>query len=100
MKTASERIMAGVIVAALCLLSFMFLSVASLQPSQEMGHKDLSSLLKVYAADAPYRNALYLYLRLAGVVWIAVEWIAAFLLWRTYRMVAKAIAEKRIPDGA
>ncbi len=35
---------------------------------------------------APYRNAMYLYLRLAGVVWIAVEWVAAILLWRGLRL--------------
>lgn len=36
---------------------------------------------------APYRNAMYLYLRLAGVVWITVEWVAAILLWRGLRLL-------------
>ncbi len=36
---------------------------------------------------APYRNAMYLYLRLAGVVWISVEWVAAILLWRGLRLL-------------
>ncbi len=39
----------------------------------------------------PYRNALYLYLRIAGVVWIGVEWIAAFVLWRAWRVVDHAL---------
>ena len=43
------------------------------------------------AADAVYRNALYLYLRLAGVVWVAVEWGAAILLWRGYRLLLSAL---------
>lgn len=39
------------------------------------------------AANAPFRNALYLYLRIAGVVWIVVEWIAAVFLWKGYRLL-------------
>jgi len=27
-------------------------------------------------------------LRLAGVVWIAVEWLAAFVLWRSFNLIA------------
>jgi len=45
--------------------------------------------------DAPYRNAMYLYLRLAGVVWIAVEWTAAFLLWRAYRLLTSLTPSER-----
>jgi hypothetical protein len=44
-----------------------------------------------YASNAAYRNALYLYLRLAGVVWITVEWIAAFVLWRSFRLISEAV---------
>lgn len=39
------------------------------------------------AADGVYWNALFLYLRVAGVVWIAVEWVAAMVLWRTWRLL-------------
>ena len=46
------------------------------------------------AANAVCRNALYLYLRLAGVVWIAVEWLAAFVLWRSFRLIAGAVREE------
>lgn len=35
----------------------------------------------------PYRNALYFYLRVAGLVWIAVEWVAALVLFRTWRLL-------------
>jgi hypothetical protein len=42
-------------------------------------------------AGAVYRNALYLYLRLAGVAWITVEWVAAFLVWRVYGLARAAV---------
>jgi len=37
-----------------------------------------------------YYNAMYLYLRLAGVVWIAAEWVAAALVWRAYVLLRAA----------
>lgn len=43
----------------------------------------------------PYRNAVYLYLRLAGVVWISVEWIAAVVLWRAHLLVHHALRARR-----
>ena len=43
---------------------------------------------------APYRNAMYLYLRLAGVVWITVEWIAALILWRASLLVGRALTNR------
>ena len=43
------------------------------------------------AADQVYWNALYLYLRLAGVVWITVEWWAAVILIKGYRLLARAV---------
>ena len=42
------------------------------------------------AAGQPYRNAVYLYLRLAGIAWIGAEWVAAVLLWLTYRLLLRA----------
>ena len=42
----------------------------------------------------PYRNAVYLYLRVAGGVWISVEWIAASVLWRTWRLVDQILRVK------
>jgi len=40
-----------------------------------------------YEADAALRNAVLLFLRCAGVVWIAVEWAAAFILLRCFRLL-------------
>jgi hypothetical protein len=45
--------------------------------------------------DQPVRNLLNLYLRLAGVAWIAVEWIAALILWRASALLHKAAASQR-----
>ncbi|MBI4558317.1 MAG: hypothetical protein HY706_12115 [Candidatus Hydrogenedentes bacterium] len=39
------------------------------------------------------QNAVYLYLRLAGIAWIVVEWTAAIILWRAYRMLKRAIRQ-------
>lgn len=50
----------------------------------------LDGLRETYAADAVYRNALYLWLRVAGLAWIAVEWVAAVILWRAWRVLAEA----------
>jgi hypothetical protein len=40
-----------------------------------------------YQADAALRNAVLLLLRCAGVVWIAVEWAAACILLRCFRLL-------------
>lgn len=45
-----------------------------------------------------YRNAMYLYLRIAGVAWIGLEWIAAFILWRAYKRLRDAA--KELPTDA
>ena len=50
----------------------------------------LQALKDAHAADAVYRNASHLYLRLAACAWIAVEWTAAVLLWRAYRLLRAA----------
>ncbi len=42
-----------------------------------------------HEAFGALRNAVGLYLRIAGVVWITVEWIAAFYLWRGYRLIRR-----------
>lgn len=46
--------------------------------------------LDTHEAFAALRNAVGLYLRVAGVVWITVEWTAAFYLWRGYRLLRDA----------
>jgi len=53
----------------------------------------------VQAADEalqPYRNAVYLHLRLAGVAWILVEWIAAVLLWRGQALLWKTVHLRKV----
>lgn len=60
----------------------------------------LAALRAAYQEDALYRNAMYLYLRLAGVVWIAVEWIAAIVLWRAWRMLSRAAKAKESRHAA
>lgn len=36
---------------------------------------------------SPLRNAVYLYLRIAGVAWITLEWYAAWILWRSWGLL-------------
>jgi len=55
----------------------------------------LATLREARAANMAYRNALYLYLRLAGIAWVAVEWIAALLLWRGYRLLGAAARDEK-----
>ncbi len=51
---------------------------------------------EVYRQDTVYQNALYLYLRIAGIVWCTVEWIAAIILWRAFRFLRNAAQAKGI----
>lgn len=48
------------------------------------------AFLQSHEAFTALRNAVGLYLRIAGLVWITVEWIAAFYLWRGYLLVRSA----------
>lgn len=49
------------------------------------------ALTNAYDEDAPVRNFTYLYLRLAGLVWIGAEWVAAFVLVRLYFFMARQL---------
>lgn len=51
---------------------------------------------EVYRQDTVYQNALYLYLRMAGIVWCTVEWIAAIILWRAFRFLRNTAQAKGI----
>ena len=59
----------------------------------------LDAALRAYndaaAADGPVRNFVFLYLRVAGVAWIAVEWAAAVILVLAYRQMQKAFPPRR-----
>ncbi len=48
------------------------------------------AMRRALAEDAAYRDAMYLYLRIAGVSWVAIEWVAAVFLWRAYRLLRAA----------
>lgn len=75
------------------LLLLTVLSEVQADATVASGGALLQALQAAQEADAVYRNALYLYLRLAGVIWIGVEWVAAVLLWQGYRILRRA-AEK------
>ena len=51
--------------------------------------------LRAAHADEPTRRFVELYLRLAGAVWVAVEWIAAVYLILGYRRLARWFAQSR-----
>ncbi|NIA12436.1 MAG: hypothetical protein GWP08_00040 [Nitrospiraceae bacterium] len=69
------------------------LSLAAWRATADEGTA-LGVLRAAEARNVVHRNAVYLYLRLAGAVWILVEWIAALVLWRTYRLVSAAVAQR------
>lgn len=49
-------------------------------------------------ADEPTRRFVELYLRLAGGVWITVEWVAAVFLVLGYRRLARWFAQSGRPS--
>lgn len=51
-----------------------------------------------YDYDAPVRNAVHLYLRIAGVVWITVEWVAAVVLVLAYRHLRRHFTAEEKPS--
>ncbi len=93
MKSWREILLAAALLAGLCIVSGLLLSAVSLDGRvvQPRAASLLNGLLQAQAEDAPYRNAVYLYLRVAGVLWIAVEWMAALILWRGYRLLAESV---------
>lgn len=71
------------------------LAAVQAESAGKPGSELLGALESAHEADAVYRNALYLYLRIAGVMWIGVEWVAAALLWQGFRILRGA-AEKTV----
>ncbi len=63
---------------------------------------DVAALERGYVhatyADEPTRRFVELYLRLAGGVWITVEWIAAVFLVLGYRRLARWFAQMEPPS--
>jgi hypothetical protein len=72
---------AGPSAAMLCLAGVFLLHAVA--PAQTL-------LAEARTANQVYYNAMYLYLRMAGVAWILAEWVAALILWRAYVLVASA----------
>lgn len=61
---------------------------------------DLEILMRQASDLDAYRNAMYLLLRLSGLAWIAVESIAAVILWRAYFVLRRAVRRKGLlPDA-
>lgn len=42
----------------------------------------------------PARNAVYFYLRVAGVAWVMLEWCAVWVLWRAYALLRSVEATR------
>ena len=76
--------------AMLCLAVVFLLHAAA--PAQML-------LAEARIANQVYYNAMYLYLRLAGVVWILAEWVAALILWRAYVLIASAARRTESADA-
>ncbi len=74
------------------LLAFLLVPVAGAVTALQADNGLVQTMRAAYAAQTGYRDALYLYLRLAGVVWILVEWGAAVILWRAYRLLTDKVA--------
>ena len=78
---------------AILLIPFGSAAVRGITPVSE---EAANAFVHAHQAFAALRNTVGLYLRIAGVVWITVEWIAAYYLWRGYRLVRSA-AYKHAP---
>jgi len=77
-----------------CAMGLILLLLAGVACARAASAEPLHDALRAaVAGDGAYWNALYLYLRLAGVVWIAVEWVAALVVWRAWRLLRAPRAE-------
>jgi len=46
-----------------------------------------ADVIAIRSTLEPWQNALYFYLRVAGVFWIALEWVAVVILWRAFSLL-------------
>lgn len=84
---ASRTIAFGAVVAVI------LLSVSAGMAQSAVGLASVhEGALRAAHADEPTRRFVELYLRLAGAVWVAVEWIAAVYLILGYRRLARWFA--------
>lgn len=49
-----------------------------------------AEMAEIHATLEPWQNALYFYLRVAGVCWITLEWVAVLILWRAFALLRAA----------
>ncbi|HPO16471.1 MAG TPA: hypothetical protein PLI09_23745 [Candidatus Hydrogenedentes bacterium] len=77
-----------------CILILAGVAIAVSASALDVPPRINTMIQEVYRQDAVYENALYMYLRIAGIFWIAVEWIAAIVLWRAYRLLRNAAKPK------
>ncbi len=86
--------MARRVIITLCLAAAVVLGAldAPAQTSADMAALENAYVNATYA-DEPTRRFVELYLRLAGGVWITVEWIAAVFLVLGYRRLARWFAQ-------
>lgn len=72
------------------------LAAALCCPSPAAADAAVAALEAALAENQSYRNAMYLYLRVAGVAWITVEWVAAIALWRAWRLVRARVDDTHV----
>ncbi len=91
--------MARRVIISLCVAAAVVLSALD-APAQTPA--DMAALENAYVhatyADEPTRRFVELYLRLAGGVWITVEWIAAVFLVLGYRRLSRWFAQSERPS--
>jgi hypothetical protein len=70
------------------------LALAILPAAAAQGNGAEAAYFAAHEADVPLRNLVYLALRLAGVVWIAVEWVAALYLIRAFALLRRHVESR------
>jgi hypothetical protein len=75
---------------------------AAFNPSQlpPPTHAGWTSVPQVTEAFLPHRNGMYLFLRLAGIAWIAVEWVAAIYLVRGWLLIRCHVPRRKVAAHA
>ena len=76
-------------------------SILAVDAAVEAANAGLAAWEATLAEMQPLVNAMGLYLRVAGVVWITVEWVAAFYIWRGCRLLRAWISRgEGVLDGS
>ncbi len=81
-------------ISVLAALALVLLLISAAMAQTAVGMVSVhEGALRAAQADEPTRRFVELYLRLAGAVWVAVEWIAAIYLMLGYRRLARWFAK-------